>query len=314
MDNYYVGIDMDETSSDSIAIGTDRSASGGGFPSLYFSQTKTGGEDNVTASQNIQYEVLTPNIQTLTPKGTTINSRVRSITARSVSGIETSFEDEGYSSIVLNESNYFDTPRMISSKVNESSKLSALPGNKSFNIQCDLESSDSNISPIIDIDRISAILTTNRIDDTVDVFATDDDVKTPGKDPNSATYVTKNVGIKVPATGIKVIFSANRASTSDIRVAYSIYRQDDSDKTPRYELFPGYDNRDENGSIVATSNSSGLPDQFVAPSQNRKDFREYEFTIDNLKEFNGFKIKIMMTGTNQATPPKIREFRAIALS
>lgn len=314
MDNYYVGIDMDETSSDSIAIGTDRSASGGGFPSLYFTQTKTGGEDNVTASQNIQYEVLTPNIQTLTPKGTTINSRVRSITARSVSGIETSFEDEGYSSIVLNESNHFDTPRMISSKVNESSKLSALPGSKSFNIQCDLESSDSNISPIIDIDRISAILTTNRIDDTIDIFATDNDVKTPGKDPNSATYVTKNVSLKVPATGVKVIFSANRASTSDIRVAYSIYRQDDADNAPRYELFPGYDNRDENGAIVAISNSSGLPDQFVAPSQDRKDFREYEFTIDNLKEFNGFKIKIMMTGTNQATPPKVREFRAIALS
>ena len=41
---------------------------------------------------------------------------------------------------------------------------------------------------------------------------------------------------------------------------------------------------------------------------------EYEFTIDNLKEFNGFKIKIMMTGTNQAKPPRIREFRAVALS
>jgi hypothetical protein len=314
MDNYYVGIDMGETSSDSIGIGTNRSASGGGFPSLYFNSSKTGGEDNVTASQNIQYEVLTPNIQTLTPKGTTINSRVRSITARSVSGIETSFEDEGYSSIVLNESNYFDSPRMISSKVNESSKLSALPGSKSMNIQCDLDSSDSNISPIIDIDRISAILTTNRIDDTVDVFATNDDVKIPGQDPNSATYVTKNVGLKVPATGVKVIFSANRESTSDIRVAYGIFRQDDADSTPRYELFPGYDNRDENGAVIETKNNSGLPDQFVAPSQNRDDFREYEFTIDNLKEFNGFKIKIMMTGTNQATPPRVQEFRAIALS
>jgi hypothetical protein len=84
--------------------------------------------------------------------------------------------------------------------------------------------------------------------------------------------------------------------------------------TPRYELFPGYDNRDENGAVIAARNNSGLPDQFVAPSQNRDDFREYEFTIDNLKEFNGFKIKIMMTGTNQATPPRVQEFRAIALS
>ena len=53
---------------------------------------------------------------------------------------------------------------------------------------------------------------------------------------------------------------------------------------------------------------------FVPPSSNRDEFREYEFTIDSLKEFDGFKIKIMMTGTNQATPPRVSEFRAIALS
>ena len=314
MDKYYVGIDMGETSSDNVAIGTNRSNSGGGFPSLYFTQTKTGGESRIKASQNIQFECLTPNIQNLTPKGTTINSRVRTITARSVSGIETSFEDKGYQSIVLNESNFFDNPRMIASKVNEDSKLTGLPGYKSLNIQCDLDSNDSNISPVIDIDRISAILTTNRIDDTVTIFADDDRVKIPGQDPTSATYVTKNVGLKVPATGIKVLFSANRASTSDIRVAYALYRQDDAENQDRYLLFPGYDNRDENGAIINPAASSGLPDQFVGPSSEIDDFREYEFTIDSLKEFDGFRIKIMMTGTNQATPPRVREFRAIALS
>ena len=314
MDSYYVGIDMDTTSFDNVSIGTNRHNSGGGFPSLYFNQEKTGGDSRIFASQNIQYEVLTPNIQTLTPKGTSINSRVRSVTARSVSGIETSFDDKGYSSIVLNESNFFDTPRLVASKVNEDSKLTSLPGYKSLNIQCDFDSNDPAISPIIDIDRISAILTTNRIDDTVDIFATNSKVKTPGEDPTSATYVTKNIGLKVPATGIKVLFSANRAATSDIRVAYSLFRQDDAENISRYELFPGYDNRDENGAIIEPKDNSGLSDVFVPPSSRRNDFREYEFTIDNLKEFNGFKIKIMMTGTNQATPPRVREFRAIALS
>ena len=314
MDSYYVGIDMGETSSDAVAIGTNRSASGGGFPSLYFNQSKTGGEADIQASQNIQYEVLTPNIQTLAPKGTTINSRVRTVTARSVSGIETSFEDKGYSSIVLNESNFFDEPRMVASKVNENSKLTTLPGSKSLNIQCDLDSNDTDISPVIDIDRVSAILTTNRIDDPVTIFADDDRVKIPGNDPNSATYVTKNVGLKVPATGIKVLFSANRAATSDIRVAYALFRQDDSENQNLYYLFPGYDNRDENGAIIEVKNNSGLSDRFVPPAFNRSDFRDYEFTIDKLKEFDGFRIKIMMTGTNQATPPRVREFRAIALS
>ena len=135
----------------------DRTASANGFPSLYFSDTKSGGESRITASQNIQFEVLTPNVQTIIPKGTSINSRVRTISARSVSGTETSFEDQGFETITLNESNYFDDPRMIASKVNESSKLSSLPGNKSLNIQCDLNSNSSDISPVIDIDRVSAI-------------------------------------------------------------------------------------------------------------------------------------------------------------
>jgi len=313
MDSYYVGVDMGQTSSDSVSIGTNRSASGGGFPSLYFNQTKNGGEMNILASQNIQYEVITPNIQTLQPKGTSIVSRIRTVTARSVSGIETSFDDKGYESIELNNSNYLNSPRMIASKVNEDSKLTSLPGNKSFNLQCDLDSTDTNISPVIDIDRVSAILTTNRIDDPVDKFSSSALVKTPGKDPNSATYVTKTVGLQVPAKGIKVMFAANRASTSDIRVAYSLFRQDSSENEIRYELFPGYDNI-ENGNIIDTKNNSGLPDRFVPPSQGRGDYRDYEFTIDDLSEFTGFKIKIMMTGTNQAKPPVIREFRTIALS
>ena len=314
MDTYYVAIDSDASSSDGVGIGVSRTASANGFPSLYFSDTKSGGESRVTASQNIQFEVLTPNVQTIIPKGTSINSRVRTISARSVSGTETSFEDQGFETITLNESNYFDDPRMIASKVNESSKLSSLPGNKSLNIQCDLNSNSSDISPVIDIDRVSAILTTNRVDDTVGIFANDARVKIPGEDPTSATYVTKNVGLEVPSTGLKVMFSANRASTADIRVAYALFRKDDAENEFRYQLFPGYDNRDESGQIINVRNNSGLPDTFVAPSMQKDTFREYEFTIDSLKEFDGFKIKIMMTATNQARPPRISEFRAIALS
>mgnify|MGYP003311927510 CR=1 FL=1 len=79
-------------------------------------------------------------------------------------------------------------------------------------------------------------------------------------------------------------------------------------------MFPGYDNRDESGQIINVRNNSGLPDTFVAPSMQKDTFREYEFTVDSLKEFDGFKIKVMMTATNQAHPPKFSEFRAIALS
>ena len=37
------------------------------------------------------------------------------------------------------------------------------------------------------------------------------------------------------------------------------------------------------------------------------------FTADNLPEFTGFTIKIVMSGTNQAQPPSIKELRSIAI-
>jgi len=42
-------------------------------------------------------------------------------------------------------------------------------------------------------------------------------------------------------------------------------------------------------------------------------FLEYQFTADNLDLFTGYTIKIVMSGTNQAYPPRIKEFRTIAV-
>ena len=42
------------------------------------------------------------------------------------------------------------------------------------------------------------------------------------------------------------------------------------------------------------------------------DFGSYEFSADNLPLFNGFQIKILMSGTNQALYPRIKDLRVIA--
>jgi len=50
----------------------------------------------------------------------------------------------------------------------------------------------------------------------------------------------------------------------------------------------------------------------VLPSINPNDYSSYEFNAKNLALFNGFQIKIIMSGTNQAFVPKIRDLRVIA--
>ena len=72
--------------------------------------------------------------------------------------------------ISLDDMNHFETPRMVASKINEDRQLSDLPGNKSMTFEFAMTSVDDNVSPAIDLDRVSTILTTNRINSPVSDF------------------------------------------------------------------------------------------------------------------------------------------------
>ena len=65
--------------------------------------------------------------------------------------------------------------------------------------------------------------------------------------------------------------------------------------------------------VINEANNDGRPDKFV-PSNRFDEFSEYQFTADELEQFNGFAIKIVMTSTNESVPVKLKDFRAIALA
>ena len=44
------------------------------------------------------------------------------------------------------------------------------------------------------------------------------------------------------------------------------------------------------------------------------EFLDYQFTADNLTEFNGFVIKVVFSGTNESEAPRLQDIRAIALA
>ena len=306
MDYYHLKLDMNSN-------GTDRS--GGTLPDRFFNSTKRTGGRNVRASQNIQFETLTPNVTTMTPPGTSVGARVRTVSATSISGSEESFVDRGFEVIDIAGQNHLSSARMIASKVNESEKLSTLPGNKSMTFEVNLFSNDPNVSPVIDLDRVSVVTTTNRLDSPVSDFATDNRVNVTGQDPCSATYVSKMIVLDSPATELLVEFAGNRTNSSDIRVFYKVISDGSTTNTlsQNFELFPGYSNIDENDNIINRSNNNGQPDSLVTPSIG-SEFKDYKFTSKQLPPFSKFQIKIDMTGTNQAQPPYIKDLRAIALA
>ena len=119
--------------------------------------------------------------------------------------------------------------------------------------------------------------------------------------------------------GLKVIVGANVPSEADFRVFYRLFSADSSEVSQSYRPFPGYNNlTDDDGdgfgdTVKNESLNNGRADAFVSPDRLNQ-FSEYQFTADNLEEFDGFSIKIVMSSTNESTPVKLKDFRAIALA
>lgn len=322
LDKYPIGIDNYHIKINQTKSGIDRSTGNTtGRPELFFKENKNGGSRIISssnntngpkASQNITYNVIRPNVQTMLPNSTSIESRIRTTTGTSINGNEISFIDKGFENISLLSNNFLSDTRLISSKVNEDSKLSNLPGKKSFSMELVLSTNDSKVSPIIDLDRVNIILIMNRINNPILDFSLDSNVNQLMDDPNAAIYVSKIVKLEQNADNLKVLFDAYRHATNDIRVLYRLFRNDTPDENQLFDLFPGYLNLDQNGNVINQSKNDGRPDIDISSSNRIIDFNSYEYTAKNLPSFNGFQIKIIMTGTDQSNVPKIKDLRAIA--
>ena len=259
-----------------------------------FKVTKSGGGNALQVSQNIPFEVIDPQITSITPTGTNITARMKTTSGTSLSGNEASFTDKGYENISLNKLNYLDSPRIIASKVNEYNLLS---NEKSFALELTLTTDNADVSPVVDLQNPNIIAISNLVNDKIVNFETDSRPKIPGSDPSSAIYETKIIDLEFVSNSLLVQFDGHREAEGDIRVFYKLFRSDGDDSHSNYIPF----------------NTNGLPDKVVNPNPTKTTFSEYKFTAENTAQFNGFMIKVVMTSTSQAKPPRIKNFRSIAL-
>ena len=267
----------------------------------------------VYASENYRYELMKSSIETLAVDGTLITAKVRPTTGTSPSGSENSFtrlSSANAKEFSLDENYKFEVSRLVASKINEDNEMS---GAKSFLIDLDLFTSNENISPVVDLGRASVVLVANRlnnVDSSSDVYPTTDfNASTePDGDQNAAIYLTKSIALENPATSIKVIFSAIKTGTTDIKV---LHRTLSADQSKDFEEL-GFD----------FFNTTGTTDSTVRNSLSTTDFQEYEYTAgvtddgigEPLSEFSQFQIKIVMQGTDAANPPLIKDLRILALA
>ena len=309
-DSYHIKLDMSSN-------GIDRSIDSG-YPVLYANQTKSTGGYNTRATQNMPFEIITPLVQNLTVQGTSLSAEVRTITGQSLSGNEIPFTDVGFEPITINAPNYLDSTRIVASKVNEDDKLSNLPGNKSMNMRLILGSVDTRLSPVLDTQRISTILTSNRVNKVIQDYTIDARVGTIDRDPSAFQYISKEIILENSASSIKIILDSHINLYSDIRAFYAISENQNFD--PIFTPFPGYKNLSSRGEIINFENSDGSSDKFILQATSvgfsppELEYREYSFTADQLPAFRSYRIKLVMTSTNQVYVPRVKNLRVIALA
>lgn len=321
IDDYYIQIDRTNIDSNAKNRNSDASLVIGSnsYPQLSFNSEFTGGGDSIHATENIQYDLITPQITAIVPGSkTSLSGQIRTVSGTSVDGMESSFIDQGYEDIDVTSSNKLTSTRIICSGINEQTYLGDLLRGKSFTLKANLSTTDKNLSPMIFWKNSAIEFNSSRLNRPVLDYANDGRVNDLVADPHAAIYVSNTVRLTQSAKTLKVIVSAYRHSSSDFRVLYSLIRPDSSEVNQAFELFPGYDNLtiDNNGDgypdVVDPAKNSGLPDIFVPESLNGE-FLEYEFTAHDVGEFTGYTIKIVMSGTNQAYAPKLKDLRSIAI-
>ena len=254
----------------------------------------------VTATQNRLYDLVNLSLQTMTVPGTTIGYNMRPTTGKSISGGESEFSLTGTSSainVIANDNIYFTSPRMVASQINETNEMS---GNKSLFVNCVMSTSNTKVSPVIDLQRCSAFVVQNRLNQPsasdVNFIADTSNVGTS----SAGVYLTRPVILENLSTALDIRLTSNIRTTSKVEVYYRITSSEEARNIDDLSWIP--------------FNTSGNEDITVTPAEDNNTFKEYKYSATGLNEFTAFQIKICMKGTNSSYPPVIRDMRGIALA
>ena len=256
-----------------------------------------GGGGNIVASQNVPWDVLTPQIQSQIEPRTSMVARVQGTSGTSCgpfpsgSSAETSFvKDSDFQDVTIGEENYFPATKIVANQINEINRMNSV---KSLTLELNLDSEVSHLSPVVDLTRCDVITTANIINNIEPTAGIGGEC--------AGNYITKVARMDKSATGLKVMLAANTWTDSKIVVMYKLIPVgyvDSLDELP-FQMF----------------NTTGRPDSGeLVPQNDLVNFTDYEYTVEDVDEFDGFQIKISLLNYNQPYIPRVKDLRGIALA
>ena len=274
---------------------------------LIATATATGlvGGADVYATENRVFDVFHPIIQQIVLPDTAVKYAATVTSAKSLAGSEQPHIVSAAINVYPNANNYVTRPKVVLSQPNYAYLSS---GSKSFILTANLQTQRNNLSPVIDLERLSLVTIANRIDNpaSTGVLGVSNAVNAYVPETVAvggsalAKYITRKVELNDPATALKIFVLANRPAAAGIALYYKVLAKGSD---TNFESLPW---------ILST------PDVAIPSTDDSSNFAEVEYTINEPQlgnlEYTAFAVKIVFTSSNSSAIPTIRDFRAIAVT
>ena len=263
----------------------------------------TGYTTAVSSIDKLEVDTLHINAGYVSYNDTTVTTSVKMATS-------TVARDTAFRRIADNENNNFRAPKYVLSKTLEAAGLSSA---KSAELSIALTTNTTRLAPVIDLERINAII----VDNIINNDTTDETLSAGGN--AEAKYITRILTLVEgqDAEDIKVRLNAYKPLTTEIEVYYKILNGADSDAF------------DDRAWVQMTQTTES---DIYSDSENDNDLKIYSYSIPSAEltgalgevqyinsegvTYTGFKymsIKVVFTSSSDAIVPRVSDFMAIAL-
>jgi hypothetical protein len=241
--------------------------------------------------------VATPQIQSQVEPGTAIVARMQGTSGTSCGPFPSGFsaeasfvKDSDFQEVIIGEENYFPATKIVANQINEINRMNSV---KSMTVELNMFSEVSHLTPVVDLSRCDMVTTANVINNIEPTAGIGGEC--------AGNYITKVARLEKSATGLKVMLGCNSWTEAKIVVMYKLIPVgyvDSLDELP-FQFF----------------NTTGIPDSGnLIPNNDLTTFTDYEYTVEDVDEFDGFQIKISLLNSNQPYIPRVRDLRVIALA
>jgi len=269
-----------------------------------------GGGTNIYASEQYIIDDFVLSVPNIVPTSSALSFNGDFTTISSFAGNETAYATTSNVSLDLNKPTKFKNPHVIAAKEQEDD-ATKLNGDPSTVIRAVFTTTNEYVAPSIDLPTSNLKTLANFIDypqsddssasnrnniTTIDYVAETE----PDGGTNASKHITIPFQLEESATSIRVYIDAIKPVGSDFTVWYRTI-----DTSTSGYIF------DKNW--VAFSKNINPPNSSNYSQIGETDFyRQFEFNVYDLPDFNTYQIKITMNSTNSSSVPEFKNLRTIA--